>query len=473
MSLRLRLGLWYGGLTGVIVLLVCFVVYTGHTRAHYDDLDRVLVGAAQHVAEESATLSPGQEAQALAAPVAPQVVIGIYNAVGQPIATTPDVNGILAVDPRPLVTQPSQAPFSIFVRLAPPLIAVDADGGVFGVVRNAGSSRWRVYALSIERTGGYVVAAAPLESIDTSVAWLRRLVITLAILSAVLTFFTWWLLARRALRPVAILTNTAREIAFSRNFDQRVSVTADHDELAELARTFNEMLTSLDLAYQAQQRFVSDASHELRAPLTVIQANLELLEDQPAMPPDERREVVGQASNEARRLTALVASLLALARADAGIPLRHDRVELDRVLLEALREARHLAHGQRLAIRELEPTIVAGDADRLKQLMLILLDNAVKYTPPDGEITAAIVLQDSTVELSVRDTGVGIPPDDLPHVFERFYRADPGRARDPGGTGLGLSIAQWIVEQHEGSISIDSAPGTGTTITVRLPRLTD
>ncbi len=473
MSLRLRLGLWYGGLTGITVLLVCFVVYTVHTRAHYDDLDRALVGAALHVAEESALLSPGQEAQALTAPVAPQVVIGIYDARGQSLATTPHATDAPAVDPRSLIAQRSQAPFGLFVQLAPRLIGVESDGGVLGVARDADGDRWRVYALPIARTGGYVVARAPLESIDASVAWLRRLVISLAILSAALAFLTGWLLARRALRPVAVLTNTARAIALARDFDRRVPTTADHDELGKLARTFNEMLASLERAYQAQQRFVSDASHELRAPLTVIQANLELIEDQPMMPPEEHREVIQQASDEARRLTALVADLLALARADAGIPVRHERVELDRVLLEALREARHLAHGQRLAIRELEPTIVSGDPDRLKQLLLILLDNAIKYTPPAGEIMAAIVRQNGTVELSVRDTGMGIPPDDLPHVFERFYRADPGRARDPGGTGLGLSIAEWIVHGHGGTIALDSAMGTGTTVTVHLPRLSD
>ena len=470
MSLRLRLGVWYGGLTGIMVLLVCFIVYTVHTRAHYDDLDRTLVGTAQHVVEESALLSPGQEAQALTAPVAPQVVISMYDAAGLPIATTPHATDAPAVDPRRLIAQGSQAPFTLSVKLAPQLIGVDTDGGVFGVVRDADRDRWRTYVLSLERTGGYVAAVAPLKSIDTSVAWLRRLVMSLAVLSAALAFFTGWLLARRALRPITVLTDSARDIALSRDFDRRVPTTADHDELGGLARTLNEMLASLDRAYQAQQRFVADASHELRAPLTVIQANLELLENQPMMPPEEHREVIQQASNETRRLTGLVADLLALARADAGIAVRHERVELDRVLLETLREVRHLTRGQRLAIGILEPTFVEGDADRLKQLMLILLDNAIKYTPPDGEITAAIVRRDGTVELSVRDTGSGIPPDDLPHVFERFYRADPGRARDPGGTGLGLSIAQWIVEQHGGTIALDSAPGTGTTVTVRLPR---
>jgi signal transduction histidine kinase len=161
--------------------------------------------------------------------------------------------------------------------------------------------------------------------------------------------------------------------------------------------------------------------------------------------------------------------MLALARADAGISLPRQRVEVDRLVLEAVKEARHLARGQKIEVDKLEPAVLLGDGDRLKQLLLILLDNAVKYTPAGGRVSVELGRRSRIANILVRDTGVGIPDDALPHLFERFYRADPARARDPGGTGLGLSIAQWIVDQHGGRIEVQSCLGVGTTVTVMLP----
>jgi len=151
------------------------------------------------------------------------------------------------------------------------------------------------------------------------------------------------------------------------------------------------------------------------------------------------------------------------------VPLRLQRTELDRTLLEAFREARCLAHGQRMELGQVEPVLVDGDPDRLKQLLLILLHNAIKYTPPAGRVTVGLRRVHGTVEITVEDTGVGISPEDLPHVFERFYRADPARSRDPGGTGLGLPIARWLAEQHGGEVTLASEPGRGTMARVRLP----
>jgi signal transduction histidine kinase len=230
------------------------------------------------------------------------------------------------------------------------------------------------------------------------------------------------------------------------------------------------MLESLDEAYRAQQRFVSDASHELRAPLTIIQANLDLVERMPDLPADERNQAFAEAGREARRLSLLVADLLALARADAGVPLQHRPVELDRVLLDAVGDARLLARGQQVEIDAIEPVIVDGDPDRLKQLLIILLDNAMKYTPAGGRVGVALRRDGRYASVTVVDSGIGIAPADLPRVFERFYRADLARSRDPGGTGLGLSIARWIAQQHGGDVTLSSEPGRGTTAVARLLR---
>lgn len=265
------------------------------------------------------------------------------------------------------------------------------------------------------------------------------------------------------------MTQTAQTITLSQDLTRRIEMPTHQDELGRLAKTFNEMLESIEAAYCAQQRFVSDASHELRAPLTAIQGNLELLRRHSSMPEAEREEALAEVTREANRLSRLVADLLALARADAGVSLKHQLLDLDAVILDAFREARQLSQGQTFALEPFEPVQVIGDEDRLKQLALILLDNALKYTPPTGRVILGLRHSDTDVEILVRDTGMGIAAEDLLHVFERFYRADPGRGRDPGGTGLGLPIARWIAEQHGGKITLESQPGQGTIATVRLP----
>ena len=468
MSLRLRLGLWHGSQAGIAILIVGLLTYALHTRTHYDDLDRALVGAVTHLIDES---DPTSLATAtLVARTDPNIALRVYGPDGAVREATPNAPPLPAVDPAAILQQPSGPASDWLARLAPPFVAADGAAGAFRTVRAADGVRWRVYVQPVGGGQGYVAATAALAGIDTSVYWLRRLMLLLAAVSAGIILMTCWLLVNRALRPIALLSNTARAIARTRDFRRRVPATGARDELGLLAATFNEMLAGLEQAYHAQQRFVADASHELRAPLTVIQANLELLERRADAPVVEQQEAIRQAGREARRLTALVADLLALARADAGLALAHLPVEVDRVLLEAFGEARHLARGQRLGVSHLEPTLTTGDPDRLKQLFLILLDNALKYTPPEGRVIVALAQRDTGAEITVRDTGDGIEAADLPHVFDRFYRAEAARLRDPGGSGLGLAIARGIVEQHGGTITLESAPGEGTTATVRLPR---
>jgi signal transduction histidine kinase len=386
---------------------------------------------------------------------------------GETIAASPGAEAGPAMDPRH--PPPEGAAFDAVAGLSPSMVAVDSEPGTLGVTADDDGARWRTYVLPLAGSTDRLVALAPLGAIDGSIAGFRRLVVLLVALAALASLGAGYALAGRALRPVAALTDTAGEIARSRDFGHRVPVGARQDELGRLAATFNGMLSSLEEAYEAQRRFVSDASHELRAPLTAIQANLELLERYPGMPPEERQEAVGEASREAHRLARLVGDLLALARADDGLALRREEVALDAVAREAFDEARHLARGHRLALERVEPATVVGDRDRLKQLLLVLLDNAVKYTPPEGEVRLAVRRDGATAEVVVADTGIGIGPEDLPRVFERFYRADPARGRDTGGTGLGLPIARWIAEQHGGEVRLESAPGRGTRATVRLP----
>ncbi|RIH81562.1 Sensor protein SrrB [Calidithermus terrae] len=226
----------------------------------------------------------------------------------------------------------------------------------------------------------------------------------------------------------------------------------------------------LQALVEAQERFVADASHELRAPLATVLGNLELVHRFPDMPEEERRLALGDALSEARRMNRLIRDLLTLARGDTTTPPPPQAVRLEELAAECLRQISLLGPEHRFE-HALGPVTVAGDPDRLKELLLILLENAVKYTPAGGTVRLELAARGAHAELRVRDTGVGIAPEDLPHVFERFYRADPSRSRgaDPGGTGLGLAIAKQVVEQHGGEIRLQSEPGRGTVAVVRLP----
>ena len=471
MSIRLRLALYYGALFAVILLFVLLLGYAIHARGQYDDLDRTLVVSAGHAAAE--------------APVSPQgphlvqgrgdleIAFRLYDANGVLQDSTLGTEAIPRIDPRAVLRAPAGPAYDALVQLVPPFMSapvIPDPGGAFGLLMTP-QQRWRVYVLPIHQAGmvSYVEALTPLGRLDASIQAFRILLPALGLSSVAAALLLSWAIAGRALRPVARMTQTAQTITLSQDLTPRIEMPAHQDELGRLAKTFNEMLESIEAAYSAQQRFVSDASHELRAPLTAIQGNLELLSRHRSMSEVERVEVLAEVTREANRLSRLVADLLALARADAGAPLKHRLLDLDEVVLDAYREARQLSQGQKLALDPFATVQVTGDEDRLKQLLLILLDNALKYTPPNGLVTLGLQREASGSKITVRDTGVGILPEDLPHVFERFYRADPARGRDPGGTGLGLPIARWIVEQHGGKITLESQPGQGTIASVYLP----
>jgi signal transduction histidine kinase len=471
-SIRLRLALYYGTLFAIILLLVLLLGYAIHARGQYDDLDRTLVVSAGHAAAE-ASLSP-QGPHLAQARGDLEIALRLYNSSGILQESTLGTEVIPSVDPRAVVRVPAGSAYDPLVQLIPPIMSspVTPDAGsAFGLLTTP-QQRWRVYVLPIHRGGtvaGYIEALTPLGRLDASIQALRITLPILGLSSVAAALLLSWAIAGRALRPVARMTQTAQSITLSQDLTRRIEMPAHQDELGRLAKTFNEMLESIEAAYSAQQRFVSDASHELRAPLTAIQGNLELLSRHRSMPEAEREEALAEVTREANRLSRLVADLLALARADVGVPLKHRLLELDEVVLDAFREARQLSQGQTLTLEPFETIQVIGDEDRLKQLVLILLDNALKYTPAHGHVTLGLQREVSGSKITVRDTGVGIPPEDLPHVFERFYRADPARGRDPGGTGLGLPIARWIVEQHGGKITLESQAGQGTLASIYLP----
>jgi signal transduction histidine kinase len=471
MSIRLRLAFCYGILFALILPIVTVLSYAIHARSLYDDLDQTLAVSAGHIAAEAAMSTRGLHLTEKGSNL--EIILRLYAPDGILRENSSDAEIAPAVEPEFVLQNPSGPAYTAIARLTPPLMGgvTTASNGRFGLLSSAGQ-RWRVFVLPIQKTGtiiGSIEALTPLGRLDASMQTFQSVLLILGISSLVVALMGSWAIAGNALRPVARMIQTAQTITHSHDLSRRIEIPPHRDELGRLATTFNEMLTSIETTYRAQQRFVADASHELRAPLTAIQGNLELLSHHQSMPDAERNEAVDEAMREANRLTRLVADLLSLARADAGSTLKHCPVDLDPILLDAFREARHLSQGQTLVLEPFEPCRIEGDEDKLKQLLVILLDNALKYTPSDGQITLGLHCETLDAVLTVHDTGIGIAAEDLPHVFERLYRADPARSRDPGGTGLGLSIAHWIVEQHEGKIALESQLHHGTTVCVRLP----
>ncbi len=469
MALRIRLALWYSALFAVILVAFSLLTYALHVRGHYEERDRALLASAAHAAADlhfttDRPLHLGAGLGEL------EIDLQLYDATGRMREDTHPEVAAPQIEPRTVLAAPAGPAYDAIAGLAPAMSPPHALlDGAFGLTDDA-TGRWRVFVLPIptnEAAQGYVVVLSPLVQLDATMRLFRSTLLGLAVVWLLVALGSSYVIAGHALRPVDRMVQTAQTISQERDLSRRVPIPPHHDELGRLAETLNTMLASLETVARVQQRFVADASHELRAPLTAIQGNLELLRMH-ALPAVECAEVLAEVEREAVRLGRLVADLLALARADSGITLARRPVDLDRVLLDTLCAAQPLAHGQTLAVEPFEPAQTLGDADRLRQLLLILLDNALKYTPSDGSVTLGLRRDAAQAEITVQDTGVGISAADLVHVFERFYRADPARGRDPGGTGLGLSIARWIVEQHGGTLTLTSEPGAGTLATVRL-----
>lgn len=337
---------------------------------------------------------------------------------------------------------------------------------------------------------GVLLVTKSLHDVNTTLAALQGLLLLTGMLILILFLACGWAVMGYALRPLSDLVKAASSITTAtthgksvNHLSQRVKRPETDDEIAQVVNAFNEMLNSIESSTTAQRRFVADASHELRAPLTTIQGNLAFLiryiED---IPPAERRTMLADAHGETLRLASLVEELLLLARADASMGQAPNPaqsapiVELDRTLLRLIRQIRKRLEIEgselKIEIGGIEPVRVRGDEENMRRIMIILLDNAIKYTRTEGDkgegkITVVLQRADTNAVLRVSDTGIGIEEKDLPHIFERFYRADLARSRQ--GTGLGLAIAHTLVEQLNGRITAESEPGQGSTFRVELP----
>ncbi|NLE52794.1 MAG: HAMP domain-containing protein, partial [Chloroflexi bacterium] len=316
---------------------------------------------------------------------------------------------------------------------------------------------------------GYIQAAASLRTVDAAIDRLIKIMLIGGTITLLISLLVGDYLARRALRPIDAIAQAAKQITAADDLSRRIPYTGPPDELGQLTHIFNNTLERLERLFNVQRRFVADVSHEMRTPLTTILGNVDLMR---RMGPDE--QAMTAIAGEARRMSRLVEDLLLLAKADAGrLPLEQAHVELDTLVLDVFRQGQMLSKTITVELGHVEPARVMGDPDRLKQLLLNLVSNGIKYTQSGGTVTLGLHRDNTHALLTVTDTGIGIPPEDLPHVFDRFYRVDKARSRAQGGTGLGLSIAKWIAEVHGGEITVTSAVDTGSTFTVRLPLVPD
>lgn len=368
---------------------------------------------------------------------------------------------------------------SLVARNAPlldePLDAQALSGGtsVLSTVRLDGIPlRVLTYPLVTSPEGevvGHLQMAASLQTVEAA----RQLVLTVLVVGGVLAVafaaLVGWSTAATALRPLDQVTQTALQITRADDLSRRIPQRGPpRDEVGRLIVAFNETLERLERVFETQRRFMADVSHELRTPLTVIRGNMDLIRRTGQADAESLETVVA----EVDRMTRLVQDVLLLAQAESGkLPLGRELVELDTLMLEVFQQAKLLSQGrQEVRLGQEDQARVVGDRDRLKQVVLNLVANAVAFTPPGGAVTMSLACVGGWARLTISDTGPGIPKDELPHIFERFYRVDRARKRSAsGGAGLGLSIAYWIVRMHDGRLEVASEEGRGTTFSVWLP----
>jgi heavy metal sensor kinase len=466
MSIRLRLTLWYVGLLALLLIVFGVALYATVAITSYQEVDRQLQQRANDIQASLATVLTLQED--------PWEVFrrgGVY---------LPNADVFATAD---IFVQLSTVEGDIFSRsenlgnqqLVIPQDQLERVKGGEAVPSDfiVNGTRLRAYVAPITTRSGQVVGfiqlAQSLRTVDATLRGLASLIIISIAAGLATATIGGWFIAGNILEPIDRVTLTAQKITRARDLGRRIDVPQTIDEVGRLALTFNEMLSRIEELFRAQQRFVADVSHELRSPLTAVRGNLDLLKRGAAEDPAERAQMIEAMDSETARMSRLVSDLLLLARQDAGIPIAKQPIELDTLLLEVFRQAQLTARGVKLTLGAEDQAMIVGDRDRLKQVLINLVDNALKYTPQGGEVILGLTKDDAWVKISVRDTGIGIAPDHIPNLFDRFYRVDKARSRDAGGTGLGLAIAKSVVDAHNGKIQVESELGKGSTFTVWLP----
>lgn len=454
-NIRWRLTLWYGGVLAIV--LAAFGIAT-YVAMRYQLLERIDLGLQEELADVVSEVQRATDRPTLLSWLDRRFGrhAGFDFQVTGPAGERLFANERFATGRFPLPNKASLGP-------SPKIISEAIEGG----------RRYRIVTQTVEGPEGPVVVqiGRTLDAYDHELSELLIVLLTTGTIALGTALAGGYFMARRAIAPIDRMTIAANRID-ARRLDQRLEIANRDDELGRLAQTLNHMLDRLQRSFSQMQQFTADASHELRTPLTVIRTEAEVALRKPPGE-GETQELLGNVLEECQRLTWITDQLLTLSREDAGLaqPAR-EPVDLSKLVRDVAETMRPIAESknQKLVISANGAAIMVGDPVRLRHVIYNLVDNAIKYTPPNGRLEIAVATLPRSVRLSIKDTGVGISPEHLPHVFERFYRVDKARNRVEGGAGLGLSIVQSIVQAHGGQVRIESQPGVGTHCTVQLPR---
>lgn len=447
MSIRLKLAISHAVLAVSVFVLVGSIIFIIFDRSVRAQVDASLLDRA---AEVEVAIRQANDAQAVPPPAGGTGRVRIFSPTGQLLADSPSTGLVDVLD---------SSAFTSSLH----------DGNQRAMVEfDAGDRRVLYYPVHIEGVVTWIIEVSEsFEPTERALSLARIAFIIAGTLALPAGLLAGWWMARQALVPVNRLTAAVSTLAATGEFSQRVPEPGGQDEIGRLARTFNDILERLTVVLDRQQTLVADTSHELRNPLMVVRGNLDLLAHD--LPADQRLEAVNEAREEVDRMARLVGDLLFLADADTQGSIHRQNVEMDDLLAEIVEDARMMSPDHIIDLNANDPVLVRGDEQRLRQLVWNLVENAIRYTPPGGKINLALRRRSRVAEILVSDTGIGIPEEHLPHIFNRFYRVDRGRSRALGGTGLGLSIVRQVAETHGGHVRVRSIPGIGSTFTVYLP----
>ena len=457
LSVRLRLTLWYTAILLGILVVISGLSYSLLRWSLVQDLDTSLRAVGQVIRDTGWSVPGGTSAEALLrdllGPEFHDKFFQLVDPEGRPGAHSAQLRDRLPLSPRARQ------------RAA-------AGDETYETVRLAAGARVRLLTMPVDRGGRLVrliQVGMPLDRAERALGRYLETLLVLIPLGVGLAAAGGAVVARRALKPVDEMSRTARRIT-GEELGRRIRVRGTGDELDHLAGTLNAMLARLEEAFTQVRRFAADAAHELRTPLTALKGGIEVAL-RTERPREEYRRVLVSSLEEVERLVRLAEDLLLLSRFSAGALPARERVELQPLLhdLREVGERLALARGVSVDLAVDAPLAVHGDPATLRRAVLNLVENAIKYTPPGGRVELGLAPADRSAAIVVRDTGVGMDPAEAARVFEPFVRLDEARARDTGGAGLGLAIVRSIVLAHGGTLAVESAPGAGSTFTIRLP----
>jgi len=475
-TIRQRLTFWYTVALGITVAAFGTLLYLERRQSSVRELDQRLgleADLANRWLSESYNVLGRIVTTAVSSPSLDPGISAYLEAVRDYVVVTDTSGNVLALSEaaRALNADALQA-------LTAPLdsFRLPKRAGTINLGAGIGALRW--LAVRVQAAGpeiGGLMVATPTSQIAFGPSDLVRSMLIIAPVILLASAIVGYWLAGTFLRPVQGIMDEIEAISDGRSLHRRLAVPLAGDEMARLTLTVNGMLARLEQSFGSLHRFTADASHELKTPLMVLRAGVERALVHPGVP-SEILQSLDETLAQINEMTELVESLLTLARADEGrAPLAVEESDLRALLGDVVETAGMLGEGSGVSVTSTmpeRPVRMAVDPHRIREMLLNLVTNAIKYTPKGGTIDLSLADQDGAVSITVRDTGIGIAPGDLPHIFERFWRADPARSRtgQRPGTGLGLAITKWIAEAHGGGITVQSRPGRGTIFTVRLPR---